>query len=138
MKHATAKPTPQRTDKNGHKKSAGSVAKRIVGRLTEFTEALESGTGISDKFTLHKVRLELEPGHYKPQTVRATRELLNLSQRLFAKFLGVAVQTVRAWEQGYNVPSEMACRFLDEIRLNPPYWKQRLQSATVTSAAKGN
>ena len=140
MKHATAKPTPppQRPDKNGRKKTAGSVAKRIVGRLTEFTAALESGTDISDKFTLHKVRLQLEPGHYKPQTVRATRELLNLSQRLFAKFLGVSVQTVRAWEQGYNVPSEMACRFLDEIRLNPPYWKHRLQSATVSTAAKGN
>ena len=82
------------------KRITSSVASRIVSRLTEFTEALESGADISEKFTCHKVTLKLEPGSYAPQKVKKTRDLLNLSQPLFAKFLGVAVQTVRAWEQG--------------------------------------
>ena len=109
-----------------------SVASRIVHRLTEFTEALESDANIAQKFTCHKVALKLEPGSYAPQKVKKTRELLNLSQPLFAKFLGVAVQTVRAWEQGDNVPSDMACRFLDEINANPVYWQERLRKAAVS------
>lgn len=114
------------------KRATSSVASRIVSRLTEFTESLESGADISEKFTCHKVALKLEPGSYAPQKVRKTRDLLNLSQPLFAKFLGVAVQTVRAWEQGDNVPSDMACRFLDEINANPAYWQERLRSAAVS------
>ena len=114
------------------KRTTSSVASRIVSRLTEFTEALESGADISEKFTCHKVTLKLEPGSYAPQKVKKTRDLLNLSQPLFAKFLGVAVQTVRAWEQGDNVPSDMACRFLDEINANPAYWQERLRSAAVS------
>lgn len=112
--------------------SVGSVASRIVSRLTEFTEALEGGENISEKFTCHKIALQLEPGQYAPLKVKQTRQLLKLSQPLFAKFLGVAVQTVRAWEQGDNVPSDMACRFLDEINANPAYWQERLRSAAVS------
>ncbi len=109
----------------------GSVASRIVSRLTAFTNALENDVAVSEKFTVRKIRLNLEPTAYHPAAVRKTRGLLQLSQPLFAKFLGVAVQTVRAWEQGDNTPSDMACRFLDEINANPTYWQRRLQSAAV-------
>jgi len=63
--------------------------------------------------------------------VRRTRGLLRASQAVFARFLGVSVKTVRAWEQGFNVPSDMACRFMDEIRRDPSYWLRRLRSAIV-------
>ncbi len=76
-------------------------------------------TGLSEKFTVRKIRLNLEPTSYNPATVRKTRDVLKLSQPLFAKFLGVSVQTVRAWEQGNKIPSDMACQFLDEINANP-------------------
>lgn len=124
-KPAKRKTTPRR------KSPAGSVAGRIVNRLTTFTKALESGATISDRFTVRTIRLNLQPTSYDPAAVRKTRDLLKLSQPLFAKFLGVAVQTVRAWEQGDNIPSDMACRFLDEINANPTYWQRRLQSAAV-------
>ena len=113
------------------KSPAGSVAGRIVSRLTAFTNALESDAAVSEKFTVRTIRLNLQPTPYDPAAVRKTRDLLKLSQPLFAKFLGVAVQTVRAWEQGDNIPSDMACRFLDEINANPAYWQRRLQSAAV-------
>ncbi len=130
--HKIAKRKPTRRKVTPHGKSpAGSVGGRIVSRLTKFTKALESGETVSDKFTVRTIRLNLEPTAYDPATVRKTRALLNLSQRLFAKFLGVSLQTVHAWEQGYNVPSGMAARFLDEINANPTYWQRRLQSAAV-------
>ena len=130
MTFAKRKPVRRKTAPRG-KSPAGSVAGRIVSRLTAFTKALESDAAVSDKFTVRTIRLNLQPTSYDPAAVRKTRDLLKLSQPLFAKFLGVAVQTVRAWEQGDNIPSDMACRFLDEINRDPAYWQRRLQSAAV-------
>ncbi len=72
-----------------------------------------------------------KPGPYGPEQVKETRRLLNASQALFAKFLGVSASTVRAWEHGTNVPSALACRFMDEIRREPERWVERLRSAVV-------
>jgi len=100
-------------------------------RLNTFAEALKSGKPISERFTCRKMELDLQPTPYNPSLVKKTRKLLNASQPLFARFLGVSVRTVRSWEQGINTPSDMACRFMDEIRRNPPYWIERLISAVV-------
>ena len=127
------KPTIRTAASRGKSRS-GSVAEPIVGRLTDFTKALESGAAVSEKFTVRTIRLNLQPTVYDTESVRKTRELLNLSQPLFAKFLGVSVQTVRAWEQGDNVPSDMACRFLDEINRDPGYWQRRLRVAAESQA----
>ena len=127
------KPTQRKATSRG-KSHSGSVADQIVSRLTNFTNALESGATVSEKFTVRTIRLNLEPTAYDTESVRKTRELLHLSQPLFAKFLGVSVQTVRAWEQGDNVPSDMACRFLDEINRDPAYWQRRLRAATETQS----
>jgi putative transcriptional regulator len=108
-----------------------SVGSRIIERLEGFKNALKSGQKISERFTCRKVVLDLEPSTYGPEQVKQTQELLNASQALFAKFLGISVSTVRAWEHGTNVPSAMACRFLDEIRRDPQHWIERLQSAVV-------
>jgi putative transcriptional regulator len=108
-----------------------SVGVRIIHRLEAFKSALKSGQTISERFTCRKVVLNLEPVLHGPEQVKRTRALLNASQALFAKFLGVSVSTVRAWEHGTNVPSPMACRFLDEIRRDPEHWINRLQSALV-------
>src|SRR5258708_32969948 len=96
-----------------------SVGTRIVGRLREFTESLESGEVVSESFTCRKVVLNLKPSRYNPELVKKTRKLLGVSQALFARFLGVSPQTVRAWEQDVNVPNDMACRFMEESRLDP-------------------
>lgn len=109
-----------------------SVADRIVKRLRGFTEALENKEVISERFTCRKIELNLEPTAYEPEKVKETRGLLGLSQALFAKFLGVSVRAVRSWEQGVNIPSDMACRFMDEIRGNPKYWRGRLKERVVS------
>jgi hypothetical protein len=49
-----------------------TVGSKIVGRLREFTEALESGKAISDQFTCRKVVLDLKPSHYSPELVKKT------------------------------------------------------------------
>ena len=99
MTFAKRKPVRRKTTPRG-KSPAGSVASRIVSRLTAFTKALDGNAVVSDKFTVRTIRLNLQPTSYDPAAVRKTRGLLKLSQPLFAKFLGVAAQTVRAWERG--------------------------------------
>ena len=60
------------------------------------------------------------------------RYLLAWDHELCRAVTGVAVQTVRAWEQGDNIPCDMPCRFLDEINANPTYWQRRLRDAAVS------
>jgi putative transcriptional regulator len=109
----------------------GSVGSRIIERLEGFRDALKSSEPLKARFTCRKVMLDLEPTSYGPEQVKQTREMLNVSQALFARFLGVSTSTVRAWEHGSNIPSAMACRFLDEIRRDPEHWIERLQAAVV-------
>lgn len=109
-----------------------SVGERILARLKGFDEALKNGEAIADKFTCRRVVLDLPPTPYDPDLVKETRKILGASQAMFAQFLGVSVKTVRSWEQGINVPNDMACRFMDEIRRNPKYWLERFLGALVT------
>jgi putative transcriptional regulator len=107
-----------------------SVADRIRKRLKGFTEALERNENITERFTCRRVQLTLKPQLYSPEKVKKTRRILGASQAIFAILLGVSVKTVRAWEQG-SIPSDMACRFMDEIRHNPKYWIDRLREVAV-------
>lgn len=109
-----------------------TVADRIKKRLEEFTEELESGRNVQDKFTCRKVEFCLEPRPYSPETVKNIRVLLGASQKIFALFLGTSVKTVQAWEQGKTPPPKMACRFMDEIQRKPEYWRERLKDSVVT------
>jgi putative transcriptional regulator len=110
----------------------GSVGSEIIQGLSEFAECLERKEPVAERFNCRVVELDLRPAPYDPELVRKTRALLHASQAVFARFLGVSVKTVRAWEQGVNYPNDMACRFMDEIRLNPAYWMKRLREAAVT------
>jgi putative transcriptional regulator len=118
--------------KKGSVSMKDSVGVKIIEGLKEFTDALESGEKIAERFTCRTVMLDLVPLAYGPDAVKATRKLLGASQGIFAQFLGVSPKSVRAWEQGVNSPSDIACRFMDEIQRNPDFWRKRLmESVTV-------
>jgi putative transcriptional regulator len=108
-----------------------SLADRLVTRLQNFAEALERGEKIAEKFTCRTVVLDLQPSSYNARRIRKVRESLGVSQGIFAQLLGVSVRTVQSWEQGKIKPSEMACRWLDEIQRDPEYWMTRLKNAIV-------
>ena len=120
------------TNQKGAVKDA-SVESEILETLREFTDALTKGE-VSKRFTCRQIKLDLKTASYSPELVKTTRQLLQVSQALFARFLGVSPKTVRSWEQGINTPSPMACRFMDEIRRSPNYWMERLREAVVTKA----
>ncbi len=114
--------------KNHAKKRVGA---RIVESLQEFAETLQTGADLEATFTCRRVEMPPSATAYDPPLVKKTRQLLRASQAVFARFLGVSVQTVRAWEQGENIPSDIAKRFMDEIRHDPDYWRTRLREIVV-------
>lgn len=99
----------------------------IIGALTEFRDALRAKVPLDQKFTVRTVELDLRPREYGAEDVKRTRLILHVSQAIFAKFIGVDVNTVRSWEQGLKNPSPIACRFMDEIAHSPDYWRDRLR-----------
>lgn len=57
--------------------------------------------------------IEIEPaGVYTSTQVKNIREKIGLTQKLFAKYIGVSTKTVEAWESGRNKPSGPSNRLL--------------------------
>ena len=104
----------------------------MVAGLSAFCDALESGEPIEERFNVRTIHIDLRPKAYSADDIKNVRKMLNASQALLARFLGVSVKSVRSWERGTRVVPTIACRFLDEIVANPELWKQRLRLATTT------
>ena len=109
------------------KASKRSLGKELNARLQRFTTKLKTTNELSQSFTCRTLTLALKPQAYSPAMVKGTRELLRVSQPIFAQFLGVSATAVRDWEQGLKPPRGAACRLMDEIRQNPSYFQQRLR-----------
>ncbi len=56
-----------------------------------------------------------------PSEIKQIRTSTGLTQVLFAKFLGVSVKTVEAWESGRNHPEGAACRLLTMTKNDPAF-----------------
>lgn len=104
---------------------------KILSAIEEATEILRSEGLESKRLTIRTYKVAPVSPSYHPGDVKRVRELLGTSQAVLAKFLGVNVNTVRAWEQGKRVPQTIACRFLSEIEANPGYWRQRIGQAPL-------
>jgi putative transcriptional regulator len=102
-----------------------SAEDKIIQGLRGFADAMENGENLSKRFTCRKVVLDLEPIAYTSDMVKKVRESLGVSQALFAKFIGVSLSSVHAWERGDREPSPMACRFMDEIMNDPKAFQKR-------------
>lgn len=114
-----------------------SVGSRITSRLQGLVDTLKNHDGpVNELITGRSMKLDLACRTFDAQLVHSTREKLGASQAIFAQFLGVSLNTVRSWEQGAKQPNPMACRFMDEILLNPGYWRGRLADSARPKAGK--
>jgi putative transcriptional regulator len=100
----------------------------MAAGLSAFCDVLEAGEPIERRYTVRTVVVDLAPTQYGPGDVKALRSRLGGSQPLFARFLGVSVKTLRAWEQGVRPVPPIACRFLDEIAAHPELWSRRIRT----------
>lgn len=120
-------PRTPRSGSKAHKTGGLSPAgSKIVSAFEEATEVLRSGGSFDSRLTARTYRGDFDRPTYGPDDVRRVRDLLGMSQVVFARFLGVGPNTVRSWEQGARPPSAIARRFMGEIESDPEYWRNRV------------
>ena len=110
------------------RKFSSPVAEELITGLEALLDDLTSGKGI----TVRELSIVDPVPEMTPAELLAVRQLLNLSQPLFADFIGSSASAVRAWERGAKVPTPMARRFLDAIRSDPEYWRKRLFASSTS------
>ena len=115
----------------GRPRSRLSAGTKILAAIEEATEILRAEGLGSKRLTIRTYNVPSAPRICRPGDVKRVRELLGASQAVLAGFLGVNVNTVRSWEQGKRLPQPIACRFLSEIKSDPPYWRQRIGQGTA-------
>ncbi|TWU58510.1 hypothetical protein Poly51_12890 [Rubripirellula tenax] len=121
-----------------NKKTEKTVGSELVERLERFAKKLEAVDSVDDLstfLTVRKVKLSLSPATFSGEQVKAVRESLQVSQAVFADFLGVSVGAVRDWEQGINEPIGPVCRIMEEITNDLKSWSRRIRElANVTAS----
>lgn len=69
-----------------------------------------------------KTTVEIVPlDSFSSNDIRNIRKNAQMTQSLFAKYMGVSIKTVEAWESGTNHPNGSASRLLAITRDNPDF-----------------
>jgi putative transcriptional regulator len=99
-------------------------AKRdIFGELTEGFDALKSQR--EGKLTLRTFKVESKPApDVSAQEVVSTRERLNLSRPVFARYLRTNPRTLENWEQGRAKPNAQAALLIRMVARYPDMMKR--------------
>ena len=77
----------------------------------------EEGNLTAKKITMTVLPLEI----FSSIEIKEIRKQTGLTQVMFAKYMGVSVKTVEAWESGRNQPDGAARRLLSLTRANPSF-----------------
>ncbi|MBQ8292487.1 MAG: helix-turn-helix domain-containing protein [Bacilli bacterium] len=93
-----------------------SIYDEIKLGLTQAIE-YEKGNIKAKKSTLNILPLD----RFSANDIKEIRKSTGLTQVLFAKFMGVSVKTVEAWESGRNHPDGSACRLLSITKNYPSF-----------------
>lgn len=89
--------------------------------MTGLNEAVEYEKGnLNVKTTKMSVA---DTDKFSPVEIKTIRVGTGLTQMLFARYMGVSVKTIEAWEAGRNHPDGPACRLLALTRLYPDFPK---------------
>lgn len=76
----------------------------------------------SGKLSAKTVKLTVAPlVRFTPEEIKSIRRRTGLTQSAFAKYMGVSVKTVEAWEAGRNHPEGAACRLLAMTQSDPAF-----------------
>lgn len=111
------------------RRSRRDVAHEIITDLKGIHATLKAGTPLGEKYTVRTVRVVPDPANYAAADVRHTRELVGVSQPIFARMLGVSAALVRSWECGQRKPAPIARRLLDLVRADPSNWRKLVEAA---------
>ena len=103
-----------------------TVGQLMVESLNELEQDLKTGVDITNTYSCRNVTLEPKADTISPARIVEARQILGVSQALFADFLGFSANSVRAWEQGLYQPQRSACFMVEYIHEDPVYWREKL------------
>lgn len=96
-----------------------SLFEEIKAGLNEAIE-YEKGNLKANSRTLTIIPIE----EFTASEIKDIRKNTGMTQALFAKYLGVSLKTVEAWEAGRNQPNGTACRMLSITKKDPQFPKR--------------
>ncbi len=110
------------------------MKKELFAELMEsMGEALDHARG---KRELRTTALPEAPRAMSASDIRSLRDQLNASQAVFAKFLNVSPQLVRAWEANRRRPEGAALRLLEVATNNPATVFGKLAVTSASSSGR--
>ena len=116
----------------------GARKQAVAGKKRSLFRELMSGVEAMRAHRKGRVTLkttEVHPITVPPidaDTVRETREALNMSRQVFAFKIGVNPRTLERWEQGRSKPNEQAAALIWLVRKYPDTLK-RLESLAASA-----
>ncbi|MBQ6052254.1 MAG: helix-turn-helix domain-containing protein [Clostridia bacterium] len=85
------------------------------------------------KLNAKAITLSIMPiDNFTPDEIKSIRKNTDMTQKIFARYLGVSVKTVEAWESGRNHPEGAACRLLSMTRNDPSF---PIKSGIITTGS---
>lgn len=100
-------------------KEGGDIVSVFGDIKTGLEQAIDYEKG---KLKAKTVTLTIKPvDSFTSEEIKKIRHDTGMTQVLFAKFVGVSVKTVEAWEAGRNHPDGAACRILAMTQNDPSF-----------------
>lgn len=116
--------------KTTHRKrsTTNAAGRELMASIRDALHAARTGdmTGI----TIREVEIP-EPGEHGAKEVKALRESMGVSQRVFGEIAGVSKELVAQWEYGIRQPSPLARRLLDKIKEDPTAYLSSLMKRRI-------
>ena len=100
------------------------LGQRVLDGLNQAIAAKRSGRPAGDCFRVDTVEVP-DPPKYGAAQVKALREKIGVTQRVFARIIGVSPELVEGWEQGLHKPRPMACLLLGAVERDPSAFFRR-------------
>jgi len=108
-----------------------SIQDAIIETIQDMS-SINLDTTLTQK-ELEKQGIEIPKKTISAQEIKKIRQMLNVSQAVFAKLLNVSLSTIRQWEQGLRKPSGSAVILLELLQQNPNTLDYRKELLTKAS-----
>lgn len=107
----------------------------VIADLKGLADTLKKGgvNAAAERYTVRQL-VVAPPPDLTAEQVRAARDEVRLSQAAFARFLGVGVSLVRAWEGGTRSPKGADRRLLADVLAHPDHWRERVREAVALAS----
>jgi putative transcriptional regulator len=101
-----------------------SIQEAIGSTVSDMLEA-----GLEVSFTqreLNQLGVEIPKSYISSNEIKNIRQLMQVSQAVFAKLLNVSISSIRQWEQGQRTPSGSTIILLELLQRDSSLLNYRL------------